>query len=535
VGVLGPVELFRDGGPIKIGPPKQRMILALLALRSGDVVSTDHLVEALWAGKPPPTARTALRVYVSELRKRIDERGELILGQAPGYRLALPPTAIDVRQFENLWQEGRELLDGSRVDDAAQTLSAALALWRGPPLADLAHADAFAADVRRLEEMRRACVLDLIDADLGLGKHAGLIGKLEQIVADEPLHERSRAQLMLALYRSGRQAESLAVYRRGREALVEELGIEPSPVLGALERQILHHDPALDPPLWAKGPARRAVVVASQSSKDVEGLLSVGAPIVQKADAELILVRILTALPGRNEVERLRELTVRLSRHRDALEADGVATRVAALSSSTPGQDLLKLATQQDAALILIDGSRELLQGRSATAAELLADAPCDVALHVPHTRQTGETILVPFGASDHDWAALELGAHLAQQTDKPLVIAGVEADNEGVNISRLLASASLVLQRATGVIAEPLVLATGGARSILQAASDARLIVLGVSSRYATEGFGETRTTIAHEAAAPCLYVRRGSRPSIVAPPESMTRFAWSLPSQGG
>jgi len=339
---------------------------------------------------------------------------------------------------------------------------------------------------------------------------------------------------MLALYRAGRQADALSAYQEAREALIEQLGIDPSPALASLERQILNQDEALKAP--DRRPAKRSaqdepprtVLVVSQASADLDGLLNVALPLAGGGD-EIVLARMLTEAPGRENSERLRELTRRLSARRDQIQAQGVAARVAAFSSKAPGTDLVKLATHQDAALLLVDGAHELLEGRAALGAELFEEAPCDVAFSISRDGSPpGEAILVPFGGAEDDWAALELGGRIAKERSAPLVVAGSEGGGDQGDASRLLATASLILQRMSGVIAEP-VLVTPGAEGILEAAKDAWLIVVGLSARYRSEGLGETRHAIAKRAGAPSLFVRRGSRPSLLAPPSSLTRFRWS------
>ncbi len=521
--VLGAVEVWRDGVPVKVGAAKQRMILALLALRLGEVVSSDRLIDAVWGERPPVTASKALQVYVSELRKLVEpdrSTPTVVVTQPPGYRLGVSPDRVDLSRFERLWEQGRVALKDGRADEGAALIGEALSLWRGPPLSDFSYEPAFEADIGRLEELRLACVEDRIDADLACGGHAKLVSELEQLVGEYPLRERVRGQLMLALYRSGRQADALASYQQAREALVDELGIDPSPGLVTLERQILQQDESLNPPARG-GPAPqpalaagRTVLVVSQSSSDVESLLAVSVPLAGEDD-ELVLARMLTALPGRDNRDRLRQLTRSLSERRDQLHADGTNARTAAFSCADPGADLVKLAVHWDAAVIVIDGSRELREGRSAVAHELLVGAPCDVALYVQSGQDEprGDHILAPFGGSEHDWAALELAALIARRRGVPLVIAGSEARGDISDASRLLANASLILQRTSGVTPEPILIAPGP-QGLLGAAVGAQLLVLGLSPRYREEGLGETRHAIIQAAATSSLFVRRGSRP---------------------
>ncbi len=261
--ILGPVMALADGSPIRLGAAKHRMILAALGLRFGEVVSADELIEVLWAGRPPATATKAVQVYVSELRKRIEHGADnprVVTSHPGGYRLSVEAEALDLNRFEQTWRAGRGALAEGDARRASGELSGALSMWRGSALADLRYEDGFAADIRRLDDTRAACVEDRIAADLALGDHARLIPELEALVSDNPLRERLQEQLMLALYRAGRQADALAAYQAARRTLVDELGIEPSPELAAMERRILQHDPALAAP-----PADPAAEVLSAS------------------------------------------------------------------------------------------------------------------------------------------------------------------------------------------------------------------------------------------------------------------------------
>ncbi|TML29782.1 MAG: tetratricopeptide repeat protein [Actinobacteria bacterium] len=236
--LLGPLTATVDGTSIELGGQKRRALLAALLLRADQVVTRDHLVDALWGEDPPDTARNTLQVYVSQVRKLLPEG--LLETTPDGYRLAIDPGAVDVFEFERLTQSGRSALTIGDAAGAAETLRRALDLWRGTPT-DLPQLEAL-----RLEELRLTAQEDRIDAELALGRHVQLVGELERLVAEQPLRERARAQLMLALYRSGRQADALAVYQRARRTLVEELGIEPGESLRKLERAILEQDPALN-------------------------------------------------------------------------------------------------------------------------------------------------------------------------------------------------------------------------------------------------------------------------------------------------
>jgi WD40 repeat protein/DNA-binding SARP family transcriptional activator/energy-coupling factor transporter ATP-binding protein EcfA2 len=234
--------------PIRLGGERQRALLALLLVHANELITTDRLVEQLFGAELSDGAVGAVRVAVSRLRRLLENGGgESVLATAPGgYVLRTEPEQLDIAVFERLLREGQELLVEGDAASAAPRLHQALALWRGPPLADLALLDFLQPEIRRLEELRLLATMDQLDADLALGRDADLIAQLEALVASHPLQERLRGQLMLALYRAGRQADALAAYRQMSELLRDELGLEPSRALQELERSILLHDAALD-------------------------------------------------------------------------------------------------------------------------------------------------------------------------------------------------------------------------------------------------------------------------------------------------
>jgi YVTN family beta-propeller protein len=244
--ILGPFEVVEGRRVVVLGGPRQRALLAVLVLRRGEVVSSDRLIDQLWGERPPATAAKTLQGYVSHLRKALGN--EVLLTRGGGYVLAAEPGQVDAVRFEALVTEARHALVNGDAAGARELLGSALELWRGEALADLAYEPFAQAEIARLEGARFGALEDRIEADLIGGHHRGLVGELESLVALRPHRERLRGQLMLALYRSGRQAEALEVYRRGRQALDDELGLEPGPELRALEQRILNHDAALDPP-----------------------------------------------------------------------------------------------------------------------------------------------------------------------------------------------------------------------------------------------------------------------------------------------
>jgi YVTN family beta-propeller protein len=246
--ILGPLEVLDEGRVLDVGGGKQRSVFALLLLHANEVVPSDRLIDELWPDEPPPTATKIVQAHVSRLRKALDGAGERILvTRGQGYELRVAQGQLDLERFRDLLESGRSALAADDPEKAAETLRTALALWRGPPLADFAY-DSFAQEsIARFEELRLSALEERIDADLALGRHDAVVQELEQLVARHPLRERLRGQLMLALYRSGRQAEALEVYRDGRRRLADELGLEPGPSLQQLERAILAHDAALQP------------------------------------------------------------------------------------------------------------------------------------------------------------------------------------------------------------------------------------------------------------------------------------------------
>jgi YVTN family beta-propeller protein len=243
--ILGPLEVRHDGeGRIPLGAGKQRAALAILLLHPNQVLTTERLIDELWGDSPPKAARKALHVYVAGLRKALG--AQRIRTHGPGYRLEVAPGELDLDRFERLVQTGRDLRAGGDYAGAATALREALALWAGEPLADLSSEPFARTAAPRLDELRLEALEERIDAELELGHGSELVGELEALVAEHPYRERLRGQLMLALYRSGRQADALAAYQETRKLLVEELGVEPSPALQRLEGAILRQEPALE-------------------------------------------------------------------------------------------------------------------------------------------------------------------------------------------------------------------------------------------------------------------------------------------------
>jgi DNA-binding SARP family transcriptional activator len=527
--VLGPLEVWDDGGQVALGGPKPRALLALLLLHANEVVPADRLIDELWGEELPERAAAALRIHVSRLRKAL-ARG-VVTFRAPGYLIRVEPDGLDLYRFERLVEEGRGLLARDLAAHASERLRDALSLWRGPALADFAYESFAQPAIARLEEIRLAALELRIDAELALGRHDELIGELEALVTEHPLRERLRRDLMTALYRSGRQADALRAYRDARRTLVEGLGIDPSPALQELERAILRHDPALEVArsgaAGVSEVAERSILVAIMDETRAEALLAVAEALVREPPRVVILARLVSG-PA-----ELRSASAWLEERRSALAARGVLARAASFTTAAPGAELARLAGELDVELLLAGASDELLAegAPDEQLAAVLTEAPCDVALLAPRQAPLQGPVLVPFGGAEHDWAAVELGAWFAHAAGAPLRLAGAAAVPERGkrDASRLLSHGALAVQRVLGISAEPL-LTPPGEDGMLEASRDARLVVVGLSTRWHREGLGPARRRLAREASPPTLLVRRGLRPGGLAPPVALTRFTWSI-----
>jgi DNA-binding SARP family transcriptional activator len=510
--ILGPLEASDGDRAVPLSGARQRALLAVLLLNANRVVSGDRLIDAIWGEEPPESGATALQVRVSQLRKALGAGGSLLVTRAPGYAIQLGRDQLDLHRFERLVCEA----DGAESVVAAEKLREALALWRGPALADFSYASFAQAAIGRLEELRLAALERRIEADLALGRHALLVGELEELVSEHPLRERLRGQLMLALYRSGRHAEALEAYQRARRMLVDELGIEPSPALQELETAILRQDPVLELGT-AVGPGR-SILVAAREEANIDALLALAEPLARRPPRELIVARLLAGRAG------LPAAAAFLESRRERLLAAGIAARAAAFTSAGPAADAVRIAVEQDVELLLLDAPAELLEDAELNA--VLRDAPCDVGVLVGGEPTRGP-VLVPFAGAEHDWSAVELGAWIAGGWDVPLRLAGPALPG-GKDASRLLADASLAVQRAHEIAAEPL-LVEPGTDGLALAAEDAGLVIVGLSDRWRKDGLGPVRSAVA-AGRAPVLLVRRGLRPGGLAPREALTRFTWSL-----
>ena len=516
--ILGPLEVVGDDGSIRLGGPKERATLAILLLDANRVVSVERLADDLYAGAAPITAVTQVQRQISGLRKILPE--PVIETRSPGYLIHVPPGQLDLNRFERGAEEATRLLAGGEARRAADLLREALALWRGSPLADLAYESFTQTAIERLQEIRLAALEQRIEADLALGRHRELVGELEQLASEEPTRERFRAQLMLALYRSGRQPEALDVYRRTRETLMRQFGIEPTPRLRELERAILTQDRSLD--LRGVVETDRAVLVLSVDDVELDALLAIAEPLARVQPRELIVARLL------DDETALASTAVTLNARCASLSANA---RTATFTTFDLARDTLRLAKTYDVELVLL-GLPPVEAELPGDLAAILDGSPADVALLTGSVDVAGgEGVFVPFGGGDHDWAALELGARLAMGTSTPLRLVGTTADprRDRRDASRLLADASLSVQRVMGVETEPL-LADPTEEALVAAVESATVVVVGISPRWRREGIGAVRRALVDKAAPPTVLVHRGSRPGGLAPRESRTRFTWSL-----
>jgi DNA-binding SARP family transcriptional activator len=531
--LLGPLEVLVDGRAASLGAPRHRGVLVLLLTQANSVVPAHRLIDELWGEDPPVSALNLVQGAVSQLRKVLGK--DAIATRGSGYALRVEPQTLDLQRFERLAEEGSLALEDGHFDQAAATLGEALALWRGPALADLVDEDFAQPVAARLEDLRLLVLERRLEAELARGRHADVLGEIQELAREHPLREPVHGLLMLALYRCGRQAETLEAYRSARAGLVEQLGISPGPALQELEGRILRQDPELLPEVadgtrpFARRPAAplRSILVASLELETVDTLIALAEPLAREPEREIVAVGTVAQGEGLAFVSR------ELEERRGRLVENGVAARAAAFTSVTPGADVARLAIEHDVDLLLVDAPGGLLEDARVVA--LLEQAPCDVGVLAGIGERrvaaaaAGNPVLVPFGGTSHDWAAVELGAWLARNAGAPLRLAGASEGAEGRDASRLLASASLAVQHAFGVPAEPL-LVEPDAHALVAAAAGAAVVVVGLTERWRREGLGPARTALATRAAAPVVLVRRGIRPGGLAPRETDTRFTWTL-----
>ena len=422
--VLGPLEVGRGQQGLPLGSPKQRALLGLFLVHANEAISRERLIEELWGDAAPKTVNAVLNVYLTRLRRLLaDGTGEqLLLTQAAGYVLRVPPDQFDAHRFEALLEKGRRELASGEAKRASLTLRNALALWRGPALADLAFESFAQTEIARLEELQLAALEARIEADLALGRHDSVVAELETLVAAHPYREGLRAQLMLALYRSGRQAEALEMYRRARRTFSEELGIEPGPRLQELEGAILRHDSSLQPP--GSEVLRREVewteTVLEKRRLPTRGILALAAAL-----GLLIAAAVVAAV---RELSDSSSVPVQLAGESVAVIDPGTGTIVGEIpvggrpAGPAVGEGSVWVGNRDDNTLLRID-ARSLEVVRTFG----LSVAPTDVELGAgsvwvlsdwallrvdPAINDVVDTVPLPQGNGQQRWSHLEVGAN---------------------------------------------------------------------------------------------------------------------------
>lgn len=392
-GILGPLQVTKGGRALPLGGTKQRALLAALLLERDRVVGRDHLVDALWGDRPPVSAANSVHIYVSKLRRLLDDgargNGSVLRTEPPGYLLCVPASAVDATEFARLLAEGKGALADGAWADAESVLVRALALWRGPALADLTFERYFQPEIARLEGLRLEGLTGRVEALLGLERHAEALAELGTLVAEHPLDERLRALLMVAFYRAGRQQEALETYRAFRDRLAEDLGLEPTPELRTLEQAILRQDPSLGS-IAPLAPRRGAAVRRLPSTRVGTSVPIPSTPIVGRArelaeTAKLLANHRLVTLTGAGGSGKTRlalELAtavagrfpdgvfwVPLQAHRDpALVESAIATAVGA-----DGPLAEHIESKQ--MLLLLDNFEQIVQA-APTVSALVAQTP---------------------------------------------------------------------------------------------------------------------------------------------------------------
>ena len=536
--ILGPVEVRLDGRSLELSGG-QKTLLARLLLEPNRIVPTERLIDQLWPVAPESGVK-ALQVRVSELRRALGDREAAVITRDPGYLVEVAANGLDLGRFEALTTDGEKALSSGRPTEAVDLLREALELWRGQPLGGATDAPFVSTARARLDELRLGAREKRIEADLALGRHAQVIAELEELSAENSFREGFHAQLMLALYRAGRQADALATYQRARTALVGELGIAPGRALQELEQAVLRHDPSLDiepttaasraEQTDAQTAAERSILVVPHERDNIDQLVAIAEPMTRRPRREIILAELT------NDSGELDTIATQLEARRQALLDRGVAARAAAFTSASAGSDLARLSAKQDVDLLLTDAPGDFLaDGLPPTDLRTLLDeAPCDIATLVTSEGDAAAAdgdIAVPFGGGYHEWSALEIGAWLALSCGATLRLLGTEEQPERGkrDASGMLADVSLIVQRATGLAARPQLVPLGQ-EAIIAASSDARLLIVGLSERWPEEGLGTARLALARGARPPILVVRRGVRPGGMAPMDRLTRYTWSL-----
>jgi DNA-binding SARP family transcriptional activator len=525
--ILGPLEATRGGEALALGGKAQRTVLAVLLLRANEAVPVDEIADAVWGDKQPQSAPHAVQVHVSNLRKLLGT--DAIEHTPPGYVVHVAPDGLDLIRFEDLAGRARGELAAGHARIAAELLDDALALWRGPPLSEFAFDEFGQTTIAWLAELRLAALATRAEAGLHLGRHEVLVPELTALTAEHPYDERLHGLLMLALYGAGRQSDALAVYQSVRSRLKDNLGLDPSPSLRDTERRILTQDASLA----VEQKRLRTVIVAPASLDQLEDLAALAEPLARARFPHELILTCLAETTQHVGVDATLEEATAAARDRQAVMSEsGAAVRTAVFTTTDRAADLLHLAGRAEVDLLLLgakDG--DIADGRfGPTLRSILTGATCDVAFAPADVRASSAAeILVPFGAREHDWGALELGAWLASPDGRPLVLLGSSADGEERDASRTLADAGLLLQRLTGVDVEPRLIAPGR-KGLIDAARDGGLLVMGLSDRWLDEGLGSMRWDISRVIEGGAVFVRRGLRPGGISPPSDVTHYRWSV-----
>ncbi|HEX9993530.1 MAG TPA: BTAD domain-containing putative transcriptional regulator [Acidimicrobiales bacterium] len=513
VSVLGPLRVVDGGGrEVPVNGARLRSLLVLLASRPGAPVPVAHLVDRLWGDEPPAGVANALQALVSKLRRALGAAA--VVTSPGGYALAVPPEAVDAHRFERLAEDGRALLAVGEAGTAARVLADALALWRGPALADLVEAQGAVPAATRLEELRATAVEDRFDAELALGHHAAAVAEIEAAVAGSPYRERLRAQHLLALYRCGRQADALQAYQDARRVLGEELGLEPGPELRRLEQAVLAQDPALDPPAAPTSAAGPATAVDGAPPTNLRPPLTafVGREDDLARLADLVGGQRLVTLVGPGGVGKTRLGVEAALRHRSAFpggawfvglesvtagnaalavsDAVGLSLMDAVGPTSAAGvADRLRALLDDRAALVVLDNCEHLVDEAAGLAEALLSGAG---RLHVLATsreplRVPGEVVFaVP--PLDRDDAvtlfadrAVAASRNLEWGEEAARVAAGLCERLDGLPLAIELAAArtrAFTLEQLTRRLDDRFGLLTGGARTAAARQQTLRAVV---------------------------------------------------------
>ena len=526
--VLGPLEVSSPSGPVRIGGAKQRQLLALLLLHANEVVDAETLIDSLWGDSPPEGSVHALEAAVSRLRAMLDPGR--IATQSLGYQVRVAHDELDLHRFDGLVREAHRARSSGEVARAVTLLREATGLWRGRPLPELGGGAYERPELVRLEELRLSAIEALVDARVELGEGPGLVAELEGLVREHPFREHLQAQLMRALYRSGRQAEALRVFAAVRRTLVDELAIEPGPELQALQIAILNQDENLNQPTARSAPGEqppRTILIAGQPTDDLGSVLRITTLLGRAGDVAAI------AAVVADQATDLGAAVRAANGARAELAESAIATRAAGFVSQAPGSDIVRLCQREDVTLVLLRGPRAEEGGQFGAFHEaILGGSPADVGIVVEGRGSAwpAEAIVaVPFGGTDDDWAAVELAVAIATRNHARLTLVGFPTqEHDAASVSRLLADASLLVQRVAPLLAEPRLAAEPG--QALDALGDADLVIAGLAGDWRRVGLGPSRARIASEIAGTMLLIRRGVRPGLLAPPEGRTAYSWSI-----